>query len=420
MYFVWQQRLFASLSTLDGDSIDVLHTGQRNYDAGPDFFNAKVIINGVRWAGNVEMHVKSSDWIRHHHDTDAAYNSVILHVVLEADMDIMPSNREKLETVVMKIPDGVLERYRLLSSGLRRTTPLLPGQVQHYTSISCFDRLKELPHIVKFDWLSSCCLRRMEEKKKRVLDVVNEQMKSWDEACFLVLTRSLGTGVNSDAMERLARSLPYAYLLHHKDNLLQVQALLLGQAGMLQLEDASQKPEALQKEWITMQREYAFLKQKFRLEPMPGTMWKTGCIRPPAQPEARLRVLAHLIHHNNDLLSALREAKDVEVVKRILHVKGLGEQTVQSLIINAVVPMQLAYAEWRKAYEDTESAFAMLEALPAEKNRYVKQWEEAGLEIRSAVESQGALELFKRYCQPHKCLWCRIGGWLLKHPVSAD
>lgn len=412
MYFVWQQRMMTHIATLDGKPLDVLHPGLRNLDAGPDFFNAKLKVDGVTWAGNVEMHCKASDWYRHHHDADPAYDSVILHVVMEADAQVRLTNGTEIRTVVMTIPDDVMVRYRQLMSGLK--TPLLPGQVPSYTTISCAAQLGNVPSLVLHDWMTALCTQRMISKMQRVTDLVEGQMKAWAEAFYVVLTRSLGTGVNSDAMERLARSLPYSCLLHHKDNLTQLRALLLGQAGLLQSQDAAMKPAADQQEWHLMQREYAFLRQKFQLTPLPPTVWKMGRIRPPAQPEERLKALALLIYSRRDLQSDVLGAKGLNEMEHVLSVKGLGRQTVRSLIINAVVPMLLCYARWQGNEERSEQALGLLEEIPAEENRYMAQWRDAGMDIKSAFDSQALLQLTHNYCQPHKCLRCRIGCWLLK------
>ncbi len=412
MYFVWQQRLFLTIETPDGQPLDILHPGLRNYDAGPDFFNAKVKLDGIVWAGNVEMHVKASDWYRHHHQDDPAYDTVILHVVMEADAEVKLHDGTPIRTVVMHIPADLMQRYQQLCSG--RAAPLLPGQVPIYSCISCSSRLEQVPKVVLHDWMTALCTQRMIEKLQRVRDLVEGQLKAWPEAFYVVLTRSLGTGVNSDNMERLARSLPYSCLLHHKDNLVQVQALLLGQAGLLQMQDAAAREPKDQEEWKLMQREYAFLRQKFSLTPLNGIYWKTGRVRPPAQPEVRLRALAKLIWKHQDLFDEILEARNLEQMEKIFSGNGLGKQTVRSLIINAIVPLLLAYAQWQGDDERCESALHLLEELPPEENRYIKQWEEAGIASKTAMDTQALLHLFKNYCQPHKCLRCRIGCWLLK------
>ena len=386
MYFVWQQRLFLNIETLDHKPLDILHPGLRNYDAGPDFFNAKVKEDGIVWAGNVEMHVKASDWYRHHHQDDPAYDSVILHVVMDPDVEVKLRNGKTIKTVVMHIPNDLMERYRQLCSG--RAAPLLPGHVPTYSSISCSSRLEQVPRVVLHDWITALCTQRMIEKLQRVRDLVEGQLKAWPEAFYVVL--------------------------------LQIQALLLGQAGLLQMQDAASKEANEQQEWRLMQREYAFLRQKFNLTPLNGIYWKTGRVRPPAQPESRLRALAKLIYSHQDLFDEILEAQNLEQMEKILGVKGLGQQTVRSLIINAVVPLLLAYAQWQGDDERCEKALNLLEEMPPESNRYINQWKEAGIEVKSAMDTQALLHLFKNYCQPHKCLRCRIGCWLLKKADNAS
>lgn len=413
MYFVWQQRLVHSLVTPDGQSFTIIHPGLRNLDAGPDFFNAKIKIDGITWAGNVEMHCRASDWYRHHHDDDYAYNNVILHVVLEADVKVTLPNGKPILTIVMEIPPSLLNRYHQLINPDHTT--LLPGQTPSYSSISCACRLGEVPKIVINDWKTALCTQRMLQKTQRVHDLVDGQLKSWNEAIYVVLTRSLGTNANSDAMERLARSLPYSHLLHHGDNLLQLKALLLGQAGFLQSIDATRRPEAEQQEWLLMQREYSFLRQKFSLTPLPVTVWETGRIRPAAHPLVRLKALASLLYRQPDLFSRLLEAKDITEMERFLHRPGIGLQTARCLIINAIVPTMITYAQWQGDDERCERALSLLEHIPAESNRCISLWLASGLSAHSAFDSQALLQLFTQYCQPHKCLRCRIGCWLLAH-----
>lgn len=418
MYFVWQQRLSAQLSAPDAHAVEVVHPGLRNYDAGPDFFNAKVRIDGMLWAGNVEMHCRASDWYRHHHDHDQNYlQSVILHVVLEADVPITLADGTLLPTVIMQIPEQILHDYQQLCGG-QSTAPLLPGQVPSYSSISCASQLQRVPRIIINDWLASLCMQRMMDKMERVRDLTESQLKAWPEAFYVVLARSLGTGVNSDAMERLARNTPYSCLLHHRDNLLQLQAILLGQGGFLDAYDVASRPASEQAEWRLLQREYAFLRQKFGLTPLPLSAWRLGRVRPPAQPDHRLRALALMLHSHTDLFAELLEAADVNRIEQILHVEGLGHQTIRSLVINAVVPTLLCYAQWQSDTDRIDRTLALLSQLPPERNRYIEQWLTVGIEVPSAFQSQALLQLFLHYCQPHKCIRCRIGCWLLKNRIA--
>lgn len=394
MYYVWQQKLFDSLSTTDGQPIEIIHPGLRNQDAGPDFFNAKIRIDGVVWAGNVEMHCRAKDWYTHHHHQDRTYDSVILHVVMQADATVTLHDGTPVKTVVMHIPDEILSRHNEL---LADRDP--------FCQIRCAPRLGELGNIQIHDWLTSLCTQRMIEKTKRVMDLVNNQLMGWREAFYVILTRSLGTGVNSDAMERLARSLPLSCILHHKDNLQQIEALLLGQAGLLHLDKEN---------YTDLQREYTFLRQKFSLTPLPTSAWMYGRVRPQAQPHLRLKALAALLWTHQDLFSAITEAQEINELTNLLSVPGLGSQTVRSLIINAVVPILIGYAQWQGDDERCEAALSLLEQLPAEDNRYIQLWSDRGIPVRSAFDSQALLHLYRNYCEPHRCMHCRWGYFLIR------
>lgn len=392
MYYVWQQRLFSSLVTVDGDPIEVIHPGLRNTGAGPDFFNAKIRMDGLLFAGNVEMHVRASDWYRHNHNEDRSYDSVVLHVVMQADAQIKLHDGTSVRTVVMHIPAEILARHNEL---LADRDP--------FCQIRCAPRLGELSTLMIHDWQTALCTQRMIEKTKRVRDLVDSQLLGWREAFYVVLTRSLGTGVNSDAMERLARSLPLSDILHHKDNLMQIEALLLGQAGLLGLPDN-----------CFLQREYAFLKQKFSLTPLPYSIWKFGGVRPQAQPHNRLKALALLLFTHKDLFDEICSAPDLKSINKILAVNGIGQQTIQSLIINAVIPILIGFAQWKGDEEKCEEALMMLEQVPAENNRYIQQWIERGIPVRSAFDTQALLHLYRTYCQHHLCMHCRWGCWFVR------
>jgi len=394
MYYVWQQRLFSSITTLDESPIEIIHPGLRNLDAGPDFFNAKVKIDGMVWAGNVEMHVKASDWYKHNHQKDSAYNNVILHVVLQADAVVNHASGDPIKTVVMRIPQEVMERYQQLTA----------NQPYSFSAIRCANELPQIPNLVIKDWMTALATQRMLNKTHRVEDLVNEKNESWQEALYVILSRSLGTGINSDTFERLARSLPFGYLLKHLDDPFQVRALLLGQAGLIPLHEEK------------MQQEYAFLRSKFNLTPLSASDWKMARFRPNASPEVRIEALTTLLTVHKNLFSEIIESKDIATLQHIFIIPyKIGLQTANSIIINAVIPIILAYGQWLADEELCERAIEMLEAIPAESNRYMDYWINCGITNRNAFDSQALLHLYKEYCEPHKCMNCRIGCWLIKN-----
>ena len=391
MYYVWQQKMFQSILTLDNTEIEIINPGLRNLDAGPDFFNAKIRINGTLWAGNVEMHVRASDWFRHHHHDDKTYDSVILHVVLQADAVIRLHDGEMVKTVVMKIPQDVMEKFERLTNS---------GQLI-FSAINCRKHLNAVPSLILHDWQTSLAIQRMMNKVGRVKDIIDNKQKSWPEAFYVLLCRSLGTGINSDSCERLARSLPYVYLQKHADNIRQLEAMLLGQGNLIEDE--------------TTRSEYEFLRAKFNLRPIGNCAWKHSKIRPVSSPRSRLKALSIIINRQPNLFSKILECQDVKSLTKLLYVPNLlGASTIGSIIINSVIPTIMAYGQWQEDLDLCERSIDMLEALPSEANRYMEQWISCGIPLRSALESQAMLQLYKEYCEPHRCLKCRIGCWLMK------
>lgn len=425
MYYVWQQRIFSTLSLPSNLPIEVIHPGIRNHDAGPDFFNAKVKVGETVWAGNIEMHVRASDWVRHHHTLDAAYNSVILHVVLIDDTEItLPDGRTLLQ-VVMHIPEAIAERYRHLTSS--------PTSVA--SAISCREHLQEVPRVIWTDWLTSLATQRMMNKVQRVRDLLDDQSRSWQEACYVMLARSLGTGLNSDAFERMARSLPYAFIQKHVDQPLQVEALLFGQAGFLE----SSRPSS-EEYYNRLQTEYRFLRAKFSLTPMPESSWRMARLRPQAFPHVRIAFFAAMLCSRRDFFSELLSTQTPEALRDIFRVtlrgfwsthytfqlheptdsvpfdaRSLGMQTRNSMLINAVAPLLMAYGEWQGNDEMVQRSIRLLESIPAEQNRYVRVWQDAGMLPFSAFDTQAFLQLYREYCELHRCLHCRVGCWLMRH-----
>lgn len=444
MYYVWQQRMAGALVLPETEAeIEILDPGVRNLDAGPDFFNAKVKCGNTVWAGNVEMHVRASDWFRHHHDNDPAYGNVILHVVLESDTEVFLPDGRKLLQVKMTFPQGFIEKYRMLTS----------AGAECFSAVTCSDRLERLPALVVTDWMTSLATERMLQKVGRVRDLIENCQDSWKEAFYVILTRALGTGINSDACERLARSLPYAYILKHIDNPLQVEALLLGQGGFLE----RPRPDS-EVYYNNLRQEYLFLRAKFSLRPLPVGCWKMARLRPPAFPQVRLAILSALLTSRRDFFSAILETGSLAGLVELFSVKlsgywavhytfsttipagmeagsaagtisgaadvalygnaatrGLGISTIHSLIINAVVPMLFAYAQWTSDEQLAQRAQQLLESLPAEVNRYVTACVAAGLPARNAFETQALLQLYRNYCELRKCIRCRLGVWLMSH-----
>lgn len=417
LQYVWQHRLWASeqMTTTDGAQVLVLDPGRLNTDAGPDFFNAKVKIDGTTWVGNVEVHVRASDWGRHHHDRDRAYDSVILHVVEASDKVVTRTDGTVIPQVVLHISPR-------LSECLMQCTV-------NGNEMSCAGYLESIPQVAVTEWVESLALERLQAKVARLYEWLDLTNGNWQEVCYITVARALGMGVNGDAFERLARCTPLHLLGKHADSLLQLEALLLGQAGLLPDDARGDYPSLLI-------REYVFLRNKFGLQPMDSSVWKMFRMRPHNFPQRRIALLARLLCGGFSLMSSIVNAADSADDERALLAVELGdywsthytlggephpgvgthlsEATLNVLLINAVAPLLYAYGEATDNARLTDAAVNILLALPAERNRVVATFKRLGLPCHSALDSQAFVQLWQAYCEKNKCIYCRFGHRMLR------
>ncbi len=416
MQYVWQHRLWRSddMLTNDGKRVRVIDPGLLNTDAGPDFFNAKVEIDGHLWVGNVEIHVRASDWQRHGHHTDKSYDSVILHVVDKDDAPVFRSNGERIPQLVLQCSPRFGESYDSL--------------VNARTELPCSSQLKEVPHLVITEWIDALAFERLHGKVQRLHDLLDAYSGSWEDVCYVTLARTLGFGINSDALERLARRTPLRLLHKHSDSLLQVEALLLGQAGLL---DPTLSAGDAYHEHLC--REYAFLANKFSLRPMDAESWKLFRIRPQNFPYRRIALLAHYVHGGFNLMQDIMEADGEKALRALFAVEltgywsthytfgkatpqatsALSQRSIDIVLINTVAPLFYARGELTDNYELHDRAIALLESLRPEQNSIVSQFATAGLKSDSALVTQALIQLKRNYCEARKCIYCRIGHRLL-------
>ncbi|MEZ4891451.1 MAG: DUF2851 family protein [Saprospiraceae bacterium] len=417
LHFLWRWRRFeaTSLFTTDGQTLEILHPGEWNKHAGPDFFNARVKIGNTLWAGNVELHVKSSEWNNHRHSDDPAYDTVILHVVLEEDVPIYRSNRERIPCLelVNRIPSGILSKYQRLE--------------KQRSWIPCQNEYMQVPAIVRTGWHERMLVERLEEKTAHIARILEETNHDWQETFYRVLARSFGLKVNAEPFEMLARSLPFKVIGKHKHQLSQIEALLFGQAGMLNKEFEDKHPRILA-------REYQFLRHKYKLTPMNESAWKFLRLRPANFPSIRLAQFAVLLHNANNLLSNILETKDIKELEKILDVqlggywldhfvfdkeskassKSLGRDYVHLLIINAVVPFIFYWGKVKKHDPFENHALRLLEQMPPESNSILREWEAIGIKAENSFQSQALIHLKTRFCDQKRCLECAVGNAILK------
>lgn len=415
MHYVWQHKLWlqSDMTTVDGRRVQVIDPGLHNTDAGPDFFNAKLRIGGEMWCGNVEIHVRASDWFRHGHQRDMAYDSVVLHVVGRDDMRVNRADGREIPQLVMSCaPDFSISYDRMVNN------PDLPP---------CRSHLPDLPPMYVTDWLSSLAYERLYSKVDHIRSLLDRLHGNWTEVLYVTLARALGFGVNSDAFERLALSTPLHCLMKHRDSIESVEGLLFGQAGFL---DA---PEDKSHYVMRMRQEYDFMKVKFSLAAPASLGWRMARMRPQNFPHRRIATLAAMINRgfsiSSDIFNVTTEAEARQLFEMELtgywarrynfvsdsapSVRALSQESITVLIINVVAPLLYAYG---MAFDDgrrMDAAVSLLQSLKAESNSIVKSFTESGIKCCDAFTSQALIQLRRNYCEPRKCLYCRLGHRIL-------
>lgn len=414
LHYVWQNKLFTShdLETTDGEQVEIIDVGRTNTDAGPDFFNAKIKIGDTLWAGNIEIHSFSSDWNKHNHQSDKAYDSVVLHVVSTVDTEVCRTDGTRIPQLELRFPKRIETNYGQLFSQQKW--------------IPCADKIGLVPTIFIQSWKNALLTERLEQKMNAIESLLNENNHHWEEAFYITLARNFGFGTNSQAFESLAKSLPVSILGKHKDQLFQLEALLFGQAGLLNLEEYDEYSSGLKKE-------YDFLRSKYELNPIDKSQWKLLRLRPDNFPHVRIAQFAALIHSSTKLFSKILENPNLEALRKLfecetssywntnylfgsdspLHIKRLGEQSVNGILINTVVPFLFCYASQKRNDDLKDRTLLILEQIHAESNSIISGWSNLGLKVENAFDSQALLQLKKQYCDEKKCLRCRIGHKVL-------
>lgn len=393
--------------------MEVIDTGLANTDAGPDFFNAKLKLDGVLWIGNIEIHERSSDWFKHGHHADTGYNSVILHIASEIDTEISRSNGERIPQIQLICPEAVRTNYKELLE-----TDSYPP---------CYRIIPSLPPFTAHSWMTALQMERFEQKAT----LLNERLKrcqgNWEDAFFITLARNFGFGLNGDAFETWAHRLPFRAVDKHRNDLFQIEAIFFGQAGILEDSDGDGY-------YLRLKKEYTYLQHKFGLIPMDASLWRFLRLRPANFPHIRIAQLACLYHRAYGLLSRIMETETLQGVRDILkggtseywlthytfggsspsRPKTLSNTSLDLLIINTVVTFLYAYGLHKGNRVLCARAGSFLEELKAENNYITRMWEQCGMKASNAADSQALIQLKKEYCDKKKCLYCRIGYEYLK------
>jgi hypothetical protein len=430
LQYTWKHKLFplSPLKTTDGKSVEVIDPGLQNRNAGPDFFNAKVNIGGTLWVGNVEIHLKASDWRQHGHDRDPRYNNVILHVCEQIDSDVQDSRGEFITQMQLDVPDSVRRHYQQLMDADRYPP--------------CYKIIPTLTQLTLHAWLSALTTERLERKTEDIRRRADLAGGSWEDAYFVTLARNFGFGINGDAFEQWAQCVPLKAVAHHRDDLFQVETIFMGQAGLLNPETIPEYHRQSAEQdgyFMKLRNEYQYLAHKFNLKPMDAAIWRFLRLRPQNFPHIRISQLAWLHHQYHTGLSQLLDCTTLPQLRQLLatqatpywqshytfgspptplSAKQLTATSLNLLILNTAVPMFFAVGRHRQREELCDRAFDLLEQLKAENNHIVRLWSQCGLTARTAAESQALIQLKQVYCDRKDCLRCRIGYEYLKHPTN--
>jgi hypothetical protein len=411
--FVWKFQHFNKneLAAIDGEPVHIIHPGSFNTNQGPDFLDAKIKIGNTIWAGNIELHIRSSGWKSHKHNDDKNYNNVILHVVWQHDVDLgLSFPTLELQSRVSKL---LLNKYdELMNAG---------------SFIACEKMIHQVNEIIWSSWKERLLIERLQNKSQLVFNYLKENNNHWEETFWWLLAKNFGIKVNSDAFEKVARSLPVNILAKHKNQIHQTEALLFGQAGLLENDFTEDYPKLLKKEYI-------FLKAKYQLQPINIPLHFLR-MRPSNFPSIRLAQLSMLVHQSLHLFSKIKESASLSEVKKLLNVtandywhyhyvfgepsslkiKKLGAQMLNNILINTVVPMLFAYGHLHHENEYKDRALQWLEQIAAESNTITNGYTKLGIANRSAFDSQSLIQLKNEYCNKKHCLDCAVGNSIIKN-----
>ena len=425
LHYVWKHKMLPikEMKTTKGLHIEVIDSGLHNMNSGPDFFNAKIKIDDTLWVGNIEIHDKASDWYLHKHDKDERYNNVILHVCGDIDMEVKNQNGDCIPQLQLDVPEHVTQHYTELLS-----TDKYPP---------CYKIIPELSNLMVHSWMSALQTERLEQKTDAIINRVEQCNGSWEAGFFVTLARNFGFGINGDAFEHWALSIPLNDVAHHRDNLFQIEAIFMGQAGLLDLDTVPAKYHEIaiaDGYFNKLKDEYTYLKHKFGLQQIDSNMWRFLRLRPQNFPHIRISQLANMYYTAKCSISQIVECDTVKEAMNTMHTgvtqywethytfgsesekneKHISPFSLNLLMINTVIPVLFAYGRHQSKEKYCDRAFDFLEQLKAENNHIVRMWKECGLNVENAGDSQALIQLKNEYCDKKNCLRCRIGYEYLK------
>ena len=419
LHFVWQHQYFSKpgLSTCDGRPVTVIKPGFHNTDSGPDFGEARVKIEALDWRGSVEIHNRSSDWNAHGHTHDKAYDNVILHVVWDNDAEVRRNDGTEIPTISLKdrVDPALLDKYQRL--------------VNHVHEIPCENQLDQVDELIIRSMLDTAAMERLSRKSGEVYHLLKKSGNDWEETTYQLICKNFGFKTNSDQFLTLAQKVPFKVLAKHSDNLYQLEALLFGQAGFLE-----ESPDEYSSGLLD---EFNFLRHKYPLKaPLSRHQWKFMRLRPANFPTLRIAQLAGALRDQRGLFSRFLEVTSRDQLLGIFEketsdywkhhyqfgkqakgeVNPLGATSIENIGINTVAPVLVAYGKTIDDQDHVDQALRLLQELAAESNKKTRLWNKCGLQARSALDSQGMIQLHDHYCRRKKCLGCKIGVSIVRKP----
>lgn len=404
---------------LHNTEFEILSPGQKNRDAGPDFFNSKIKIEDTIWVGNVEIHIRASDWKRHGHNTDKAYDNIILHLVLINDTEIQSTTGRIIPSIEVKFDQRIFDTYSHL--------------INNQLWVHCENDLKHIDAFTKNAYIDALAVERLHKKSLFFAQLIQYSKNDWDYSFFQAIAKGFGGKINHIPFELLAKSIKLTTLLKHKGNLHEIEALLFGQAGFLDPDLARATGDNPDEYFLALQKDYEYLKQKYQLESIRNELWKFSKIRPYNFPSLKLALMAQLISGQSSLFSRIIECHSISELNTIFELKAsaywnthyrfnkpskqlikkLGHSSVQHLIINTIIPFLFVYADKTGRDDIKEKAILWFTELEAEDNNITRGWEKRGFENTNAMQSQGLIELKNEKCDKHQCIDCRIAHKIL-------
>jgi Protein of unknown function (DUF2851) len=420
LHYIWKYKLFntSELFTHNNEQIEIISFGIHNTDAGPDFFNGKVKIEKAIWAGNIEIHINASDWLKHKHQTDKTYDNVVLHVVYNNDEVIKDKDGNELPTLELKnlIDKTLLKKYDTLIN--QSDSDWIP----------CGKQIKTVDEFTINSWINRLAIERLERKSEEIQETLKLNKNNWEETFYQYLFKYFGLKVNALSFEQLAKNTSLKILEKHND-LFSIEALLYGQAGYL--------GEELKDEYfIKLQKEYHFLKSKFDLIPLDKSLWKLLRLRPSNFPTVRISQLANLLNNHSRLFSKIIETESVKELQKLFviqaskywnnhyqfgeevkeeKIKKIGINTINNILINVIVPFTFVYGKAKQNEELVNKSLKLFENIKAENNSIIKNWRDLGVKTTNAMQTQSLLELKNNYCSQKKCLTCSIGNQIIQN-----